>query len=152
MQPLRCPRLDPRSRGAIVKALSVSAARTFLRLVEGLRPGDAKKVDHAHGVFMAVAVDFLQHGSAGSLYAIAHRFEQNGDLCPDPDVEFLVIESPVDGKAVYPTAIDQVIGYRRHVEFDGRCAPTKLDRRGQADLAAFCNQWMKNIQDQQGLR
>lgn len=129
-----------------MKTLNKTAARTFLSLIDGLKVGEAKKIDNTDGAFMAVSVDFLaEHADGSKLYAVAHRFEQNGDLCPDPDVEFYVTDL-----GIAPTAIDQVVAYRRHVELEnGR--PVRWSPRGQADLASFCNLWMRNIKSQQGL-
>lgn len=136
-----------------MKALSAASTRIFLRLVEGLAGGEARRFDNAPGAFMAVAVDCLSVSSAGALYAIAHRYEQNGDLCPDPDVEFLVVDDPHQpgAKAVYPTAIDQPLGYRRYVEFDADGRPEGVRPAGQMSLASFCNGWFRNIRAQQGL-
>jgi hypothetical protein len=136
-----------------MKKLPVSATKTFLRLIEGLPSGEARTIDNAPGTFMAVHIDHLRTFPAGSFYAVAHRYEQNGDLVPDPDVEFLVTDDPLraGGKAVYPTAIDQALGYRRYVELGDDDRPARLDRAGQADLAAFCATWMHNIRDQQRL-
>jgi len=110
---------------------------------------------------MAVSVDYLMGDRmrpggerCGSLYAVAHRYEANGDLVPDPDVEFYVVDDITEPgrKAVYPTAIDHgPMGYHRRVEFDDAGYPARFSRRGQADLASFCNLWMRNIAAQQGL-
>lgn len=127
-----------------MKLLNRTATRTFLQLVAGLAPGQARRIDNAAGAFMAVSVDFLREEGGARFYAVAHRYEQGGDLVSDPDVEFWVV-----GEMVAPVAIDQAPGYRRHVEFeDGRAV--RMYRRGQADLADFCNVWMRNIREQQG--
>jgi hypothetical protein len=146
---------------SVMTNLSRSATRTFLSLVDGLHIGSAKKIDNAPGAFMAVSVDYLDGDQVGSslargwsLYAVAHRYEANGDLVPDPDVEFYVVDDVREPgrKAVYPTAIDQgPMGYRRHLEFDEAGQPSRFHRRGQADLARFCNLWMRNIAAQQRL-
>ena len=132
-----------------MKTLNKTSERTFRLLIEGLaEPGDAKKIENSGGTFMAVSVDFLQRNADGScLYAVAHNFIQNGDVCPDPDVEFYVT-----GLGVAPTAIDQVVGYQRAVHFDDAGRPTGLKIREQADLASFCNTWMTNIREQQGIK
>ncbi len=145
----------------MMRKLSPPAARVFLHLVEGLDPGEARTIDNAGGAFMGVSVDCLRRerltdaGETGALYAVAHRFESNGDLVPDPDVEFFVVPDAADplGRAVYPTAIDHPppFGYRRYVEFGSDGLPDAINRRGQADLAAFCDAWMRNIRQQQGL-
>ena len=134
-----------------MKPLAQHAATTFLKLVAGLGPGEGKRIDNAPGIYMAVSVDCLDRGAAGTVYAVAHRFELNGDLCPDPDVEFLVVGDGAGPRLVFPTAIDQTLGYRRYVEFgrDGR--PQQYSKAGQAGLALFCDDWMRNIRAQQGL-
>jgi hypothetical protein len=143
----------------VMRKLCPTATRVFLHLVEGLDAGGARTIDNAAGAFMAVSVDCLRRarvndeaGDVAAVYAVAHRFESNGDLVPDPDVEFLVVQDPL-GSAVYPTAIDHPppFGYRRYVEFGSDGLPDAINRRGQADLAAFCDAWMRNIRQQQGL-
>lgn len=137
------------------RKLSKTATRIFMSLIDGLLVGDAKKFDNARGSFMAVSVDYLQGDSRrGALYAVAHRYEVNGDLIPDPDVEFFVADDPLQrgAKAIYPTAIDHgSLGYYRYVHFDSDGAPARIASRGQADLAKFCDGWMRNIAAQQGL-
>lgn len=155
------PPLNLRISG-LMRKLSPAAARVFLHLVEGLDAGEARTIDNAGGVFMSVSVDCLRRdrvtheaGEAGGLYAVAHRFESHGDLVPDPDVEFLVVNDEADPlcRAVFPTAIDHPppFGYRRYVEFGSDGLPDAINRRGQADLAAFCDAWMRNIREQQRL-
>jgi hypothetical protein len=144
-----------------MRRLSPFATKVFVTLVDGLAAGDARKLDQAPGAFMAVSVDCLSlirriggDGPGGAVYAIAHRYEVNGDLVPDPDVEFYVTDDSDDpsGKAVYPTAIDHgPMGYHRHVELDAAGHPARFSRRGQADLAKFCESWMRNIARQQRL-
>lgn len=141
--------------------LNKNATKIFLKLVDGLIAGQARKIDNARPTFMAVSVDYLtadrmrSNGAAcGSLYAIAHRYEVNGDLVPDPDVEFYVVDDVMEPgqKAVYPTAIDHgPMGYHRHVDFDEAGHPARFARRSQADLTSFCNVWMRNIASQQRL-
>jgi hypothetical protein len=80
-----------------LRELDERAAKIFMNLVAGLSVGDAKKLDNEHGTFMAVSIDFLMGAGGGrswALYAIAHRYLANGDLIPDPDVEFYVVDDP----------------------------------------------------------
>lgn len=147
------PAHDPRL--AAMRPLGRKATKIFRALIDGLPVGDAKKLDNARGSFMAVSVDYL-HGNSrrGALYAVAHRYEVNGDLVPDPDVEFYVVEGPLHrgDKAIYPTAIDHgPLGYYRYVHFDSDGHPARIASRGQADLSRFCDGWMTNIAAQQGL-
>jgi hypothetical protein len=126
-----------------LRKLDDRATKLFATLVAGLTVGDAKKLDNARGTFMAVSIDFLMGANAGrswGLYAIAHRYLANGDLIPDPDVEFYVV------------AIDHgPLGYHRYAAVASTGEPTLLNHRGQSDLARFCDVWMRNIASQQGL-
>ncbi len=141
--------------GPPLRKLDSRATRVFRALVDGLAAGGAKRVDNAAGTFMPVSVDCLAaDDGGGTLYAVAHRYEVNGDLVPDPDVEFYVVadNDQPGGPAVYPTAVDHgALGYRRYVDFDAAGRPVTAHRRGQADLARFCDGWMRNIAAQQGL-
>lgn len=130
-----------------MKFLNASATKTFNKLIDGLaQPGDANKIDTTDGAFMAVSVDFLAESGGTKFFAVAHRYEQNGDLVPDPDVQFAVING-----CVVPFAIDQYCGYREHARFAGGKL-THINARGQADLNSFCNMWMRNIASQQTLK
>ncbi len=140
-----------------MKSLNKSATKIFLSLIDGLKEGQAKKINNATG-FDPVSIDFLTsqpyHGAPGTvleIYAVAHRYEQNGDLVPSPDVEFYVVRTGAQVE-VCPTAIDHgPMGYYRYVYFGDNGLPEKWNKKGQADLTSFCNQWMTNIKDQQGL-
>jgi hypothetical protein len=144
----------PDDPDANMRKLGEAATRIFAALIDGLLVGDARKIDNAHGAFMAVSIDHLGRSSWGSLYAIAHRYEVNGDLVPDPDVEFYVVDLPSKpgAKAVYPTAIDHgLLGYHRHVHFNSDGRPIRISSQRQASLATFCDGWMKAIAAQQRL-
>lgn len=140
-----------------MRKLGERATRIFTMLVDGLGVGDAKRLDNAPGAFMAVTVDFLIGASTSrpwAVYAIAHRYLANGDLVPDPDVEFYVVDDPgrPGAKTVYPIAIDHgPLGYHCYVDVDSAGQLTLSTARGQADLARFCDVWMKNIAAQQRL-
>jgi hypothetical protein len=155
------PASTPTPQTNPLRKLSVRATKVFLTLVDGLEAGSAKKIDNARGAFMAVSIDCLfvdrslpDGRGRTSTYAIAHRYEANGDLIPDPDVEFLVVSDPQqpESRAIYPTAIDHgPLGYRRYVHLDSAGEAVRVRPRGQADLARFCDLWMDNIAHQQGL-
>jgi hypothetical protein len=153
------PPAAPPNRAGMQK-LNDRATEIFMSLVSGLRVGDARKLDNAPGTFMAVSVDFLvgeelptPGGLPWALYAVAHYYRANGDLVPDPDVEFYLVDDITrpGAKAVYPIAIDHgPLGYHRYAQLEG---PGHLSAvsRGQAELSHFCDVWMRNIASQQGL-
>ena len=76
----------------------------------------------------------------GDLISVAHYFEQNGDLVPDPDVE---LHYPT----WTPTAITQAIGYRRE-KFIERDSKTFVDTHFHKAVSSFLVMWARNIQAQ----
>lgn len=126
-----------------LKCLARAAAAVLDELTSGLDVGDSRTVDRGLG-FMPVHVECLHRSGLGLLYSVAHYYEQNGDLVPDPDVVFV---RTATGWA--PLSFQNAVAYRVAVQVheDGAI---EVDEREQRDLAAFCNHWMRNIQEQQG--
>ena len=78
----------------------------------------------------------------GSMISVAHYFEQNGDLIPDPDVE---LHFPT----WEPTAITQFIGFTvRREKFIEREDKTYVDMRFHKEVTSFLAMWARNIQAQ----
>lgn len=76
----------------------------------------------------------------GEMISVAHYYEQNGDLIPDPDVE---LHYP----SWVPTAITQsIFGYRQ--KFFERGGKTYVDTRFHREVSAFLALWARNIQAQ----
>jgi hypothetical protein len=127
-----------------LKVLSRAAAAVLDDLTSGLDVGDSRKIDRGLG-FMPVHVECLQRTGLGLLFSVAHYYEQNGDLVPDPDVVFV---RTANGWS--PVSFQNSIAYRvaAHFHEDGTI---EVDEKQQTDLVSFCNQWMRNIQEQQGL-
>ena len=127
-----------------LKVLSRAAAAVLDELVADLDVGDSRKVDRGTG-FMAVHVECLHRSGLGLLYSIAHYFESQGDLVPDPDCVFVRAATGWS-----PVSFQNSIAYRVAVHFheDGTI---EVDEKEQADLVSFCNLWMRNIQEQQGI-
>lgn len=141
-----------------MKSINAAATKTFLKLINGLGVGAGWTIDNGGPGIMAVNVTYLDYfplggGQSVERYAISHTHIQNGDACPDPDVEFVVIRLANEVK-VCPVAIDHgaPFGYRRYVELDETThLPARWNKKGQADLASFCGIWMRNIKQQQKL-
>jgi len=73
------------------------------------------------------------------LISVAHYYEQNGDLVPDPDVE---LHYPT----WTPTSITQVFGYRsKFIERDGK---TYIDTRFHKEVSALLVLWAGNLKAQ----
>lgn len=126
------------------KTLARTAAAVLHELTAGLNPGDARKIDRGLG-FMSVHVECLHSSGLGLLFSVAHYYEQNGDLVPDPDVVFLHTAG-----GWIPVSFQNSLAYRvgAHFHEDGTI---EIDEKEQSDLVTFCNQWMRNIREQQGL-
>lgn len=111
---------------------------------------DYVKIENSKGRFMAVSVEKLESvdiaGRKATVYSIAHYYEQNGDLVPDPEMTFAV--SDVDPMHIWPMTFNTQRGERRGLYRNG---VWRIDAREQADEAVFAGIWMKNIKIQQGL-
>ena len=74
----------------------------------------------------------------GELISVAHYFEQNGDLVPDPEVE---LHYPT----WTPTAITQAFGYRREKFITRMNDMVLVDRRFDREVSSFLSMWARNI-------
>jgi len=120
--------------------LDPNATQILTQLVHGLGPGEHRKV-HTNPSFMATHVECLNPRQ----FSVAHYFEQNGDLVPDPDMEFWRAD---DGR-FFPVAIQHAVGpYVTALVFDAKGAPD-ADLRRMRELVSFANMWMRNIAAQQ---
>jgi hypothetical protein len=84
----------------------------------------------------------------GDKLSLAHYFESNGDLVPDPDILFHIKRSKAeDGEFdLYPLHYQNSITYQRcaeHVE-----GVWQVNTKLQNDLCAFCTIWANNIKEQ----
>jgi hypothetical protein len=129
-----------------IKPLSKKALAVFRVLTEGFaKVGDHRKVRQSEQ-FMPVSVEAVDTTPQGALIvSVAHYYEQNGDLMADPEVTFVVARD----EYVFPISFRQDnLGIdQKHVRWEGAKVYWNLAK--QNDLAAFCNQWMENIQHQQ---
>lgn len=125
-----------------MRAISKAAQKTFDKIIADLETGGSKKLDNSEGTYMPLCVDRL----AEDRFSMAHYFEQNGDLCADPDMEFW--RGP-DGR-IYPVNITQAGGgFRKVITFGDDGKPESFSPRGQRELAVFAATWLKNIKLQQ---
>jgi Domain of unknown function (DUF6908) len=87
------------------------------KLTDGLNdPGDHKEVDNASGAFMSAHVEHIGDSSMGSMFSVAHYYEQNGDLMKDQDMVLIRSEGEY-----YPVEFQQdPVIYQCAVQWDGR--------------------------------
>lgn len=141
----------------MLPTLNKKATATFAKLLDGLeRVGDHRTIDNSNGTYMPVHVDIigkpdfptnLPLRSDAKLVSVAHYFKQEGDMCADPDVVFLVTK-----EVVVPMTFQQAIPpiYQVAVEIEG--GKILIHERAAKSLVRFCNQWLGiNIAAQQHL-
>ena len=131
----------------MMKHLNDKATAVFRKLTEGLKKvGDHQQWNNDSS-FMAACVEIIGRTGLGPLISIAHYYQQNGDMMRDPDVVFVIGAD----QHVYPISYRQDgmgIDQEAATVEDGKW---KVRTKMQADICSFCNQWMKNINEQQQL-
>lgn len=127
-----------------MQTISKPAAKILDTLTSGLKPGESRKIDASGGSYMPVHVECLTDGH----YSVAHYFEQNGDLVPDPDMEFYRAETG----AWLPVNCTMATGYyTQAISFEGS-KPKGFYPHVLRELCSFASMWMRNIKDQQNLK
>jgi len=86
--------------------------------------------------------DDLPNDNKGFVISIAHYFEQNGDLCCDPEMTIAIYPESKQAEALsFQQAIPPI--YQRVYPEPGMVSP-----RLKKDLNSFLKQWLKNLIDQ----
>ena len=114
------------------------------RPVRDLRSGIAYRLRAAG--FMDLVVEVLSRNPSTMVLSLAHYFEQNGDLCQDPEMEVRVYlprdEHPGRVEALtFQQAIPPI--YQRVYPEPGKVVP-RLKR----DLNDFLTTWLRNLKQQ----
>ena len=130
-----------------MKQLNQKTTRTFNKIIGRLNGSDSTRIGKENGAFMQLSVERLQTTDIGTVYTFCHYFEQNGDMCQDPEMLFLAHKS---GR-VYPMMFQQAIPpiYEESLFQEG--GKWKINIRLQARHTTFANMWLKNIKEQQEL-
>ena len=112
-------------------------------LVEGLGEFESRKFDSAPGTYLPLSVEQI----GPHRYSLAHYVEQNGDLCADPDMEFVLAHG-----RWYPAACQQWGHYSRVLETNGAGEITGHRPGTYRDLRSFARLFLTNIREQQGIK
>ena len=75
---------------------------------------------------------------------VAHYFEQNGDLIPDPDVEFV----DIGGDDWLPVAIQHSTGRYCRTAEKAASGNWLISKGAMADLRSFVRMWARNLRSQ----
>lgn len=129
-----------------MKAVSKSAQRILDLLFADLAVGGERKLDNGGTGIMPVHV--LRRDER--VYSVAHIYFQNGDAMYDPEIDFY---KGADD-CFYPVTYTQSgLGIHRDlIQLDADGAVTGCRRLAQADAAAFCTGWMRNVAYQQRIQ
>jgi hypothetical protein len=139
-----------------MKSLNKTASRIFAKLITQMGQADYLKLDRGGSAIMALSIEKLVPevdfaGNNATIYSLSHYFEQNGDLVPDPDMTFAVIDQIKEAKGllIIPLTFQNSIYYTEAIFL--KADSWQIHPKQQADLADFANNWLKNIQWQQDL-
>ena len=139
-----------------MKSLNKTASRIFAKLITQMGQADYLKLDRGGSAIMPLSIEKLVHevdfaGNNATIYSLSHYFEQNGDLVPDPDMTFAVIDQIKEAKGllIIPLTFQNAIYYTEAIFL--KADSWQIHPKQQADLADFANNWLKNIQWQQDL-
>jgi len=108
-----------------------------------LEIGDARKYDDSPGIFQPLCVDRIGENQ----WALAHYFEMNGDLVPDPDMVFHKTENG----DWFPVHFQNQFIFHYCLDFDAEGKINKVKPNLLRDLISFSTMWMKNIKEQQNI-
>lgn len=119
-----------------MKSLNKTASRIFAKLITQMGQADYLKLDRGGSAIMALSIEKLVPevdfaGNNATIYSLSHYFEQNGDLVPDPDMTFAVI-NPQDQQSIpagktpcHPDGRRPEGPHHHHASTEHNGAPTK---------------------------
>lgn len=128
--------------------LPPKATKILDKLCEGLsKRGDHRKIDNSDGAFMAACIEIIDRTHQGwHIVSVAHYFEQNGDLCCDPDVTILRAKDG-DYAMTFQQAVPPV--FQQPLRIVG--GTIHVNEKSQKDLTIFVVEFLTNINEQQKL-
>lgn len=115
----------------LLEPINKASQLVLERLIESLDVGASRTVDNG-GPFMAVHIEMHRWIDGSVVVSVAHYFEQNGDLVPDPDVMFV---RRSDGSFA-PISFQNSLVFNQPVRWlaDGTI---EVDAREQASIASL---------------
>ena len=92
--------------------------------------------------FMPLSVDVIDKQETKVIIAMAHNFEMNGDIVPDPDME---IEIDLEKKTAEPLTFQNSLIYSRAWNYGENGEKTGLNIGIRQSLRIFFDLWTKNL-------
>lgn len=127
-----------------MKPVSKTDTKILDKIFGGLAEGSCKKINNSK-VYMFLSAEHISN----HLYSMAHYYEHNGELCPDPDIELL----KDDQGNWYPKSLQQISNrfYCAIEDWDEHGNPTKVRLKTYNELRRFLSIWLRNLKEQQEL-
>jgi hypothetical protein len=104
--------------------------------LDAFRANDHYAVKIASNGFMPLSIE--KHGKH---VTVTHYFEQNGDLVPDPDVEYV----DLGGEDWLPVAIQHSTGHYCKAAEQAASGNWLISKRAMRDLQSFSRMWARNL-------
>jgi hypothetical protein len=125
----------------------MKTVQTIIDLFGGLQALRSNPIKlEVHG-FMPLAIELIGVGPRGlPLISVLHYYEQHGDICRDPDMEF---EIDQDGKWNPISYRQDSIGMMQEAVFiDSGTGDVKVRPKLVRELKRFARQWSDNLDEQ----
>lgn len=126
-----------------MKRINKTASTVLSVITAGLDIGEGRKIDLTDGAFMPVYVNRLDERH----YSVAHYYKQNGDMVPDPDMEFIYIDAT---ESWLPVHFQMAHMFQRALVLDGSGSFKGFYPQALNEQIRFAGTWMCNIKEQQG--
>jgi len=125
---------------AIIKQCQANYKRILdlLPNVQSMEQGSAVKMKADQ--FQDLCIDVIQQQGTVTQISMAHYYEQNGDLVPDPDMEIMLMHVT---RMALPVHFQNAFAYRVCVE-----GTRVINGREFADQSSFLSMWLRNIKAQ----
>ncbi|MDP2217153.1 MAG: DUF1249 domain-containing protein [Methanolobus sp.] len=91
------------------------------------------------GAYMDLNLDYLGKDEQGYIIAMAHNYEQNGDIMADPDMQIRIIPKMRSIEAL--TFQQDNMGIYREVYPDAN----HINPKAKKELNAFLEMWLRNL-------
>jgi len=137
-----------------MQSLNKTTTAIFQQLITLMNGKRHLKLDNSQGSFMPLIIEYLYSTVMADfsvdVYSLSHYYEQNGDLIPDPDMQFATRTSLNGELQIFPMTFQNALKYDEAL-FQNADNKWQYYKGLQKDLATFANMWLKNIKFQQSL-
>ena len=138
-----------------MQSLNKTTTAIFQQLITLMNGKRHLKLDNSQGSFMPLIIEYLYSTVMADfsvdVYSLSHYYEQNGDLIPDPDMQFATRTSLNGELQIFPMTFQNALKYDEAL-FQNADNKWQYYKGLQKDLATFANMWLKNIKFQQSLK